>query len=410
MIETVRNQKLRSGYGITEVGVIPDDWKVIDLSTLCTLQRGFDITESSRVPGNIPVYSSSGLCYYHNQAMAVPPGVVTGRKGLLGRVFLIREPYWPHDTTLWVKDFRGNSPAFVALVLEHFHLERLDAATSVPTLNRNNLFGHAIAIPAARLEQEAIANALSEVDDLITSLERLIGKKRAIKQGMMQELLTGRTRLDGLTKAWLKISLGELGTTVRGVGYNPSQDLSMHRTKHTVDLLRANNVQNGTLDLNDVQFVKRSRVRSNQFMQFGDVLVCAANGSKQLVGKAASINAVGSDSMTFGAFMMIFRPNPRKVMPSYAALHFQTKQYRDWIEVLLAGSSINNLKPSDVATFAILLPSGEEQRRIIGIFNEVDGELLALERRLGATRAIKQGMMQELLTGRTRLSAQEVTE
>ena len=89
-------------------------------------------------------------------------------------------------------------PAYVALVLQNFHLERLDAATSVPTLNRNNLAGLLIALPPTKAEQEAIAEALSDADALIESLEQLIAKKRQIKQGAMQELLTGKKRLPGL--------------------------------------------------------------------------------------------------------------------------------------------------------------------------------------------------------------------
>lgn len=90
---------------------------------------------------------------------------------------------------------RGNQPAFVDLVLQAFHFERLDAATSVPTLNRNSRAGHAVAIPTARAEQQAIAEALGDADALIESLKHLLAKKRHIKQGMMRELLTGRIRL-----------------------------------------------------------------------------------------------------------------------------------------------------------------------------------------------------------------------
>ena len=126
--------EVKAGYKWTEVGVIPEDWKAIDLSCLCSMQRGFDITEATRIPGTVPVYTSSGRSYFHNKVMVAPPGVVTGRKGILGKVFLINEPFWPHDTTLWIKDFKSNHPAYVALVLQNFHLERLDAATSVPKL------------------------------------------------------------------------------------------------------------------------------------------------------------------------------------------------------------------------------------------------------------------------------------
>ena len=105
--------------------------------------------------------------------------------------------------------------------------------------------------------------------------------------------------------------------------------------------------------------------------------------------------------------MMVYRPDETKVMPEYAALQFQTKTYRDWIELLLAGSSINNLRPTDVSSLPIRLPHRSEQERVVRIFEDIDGELRAIEARLEATRAVKQGMMQELLTGRTRLPVDE---
>jgi type I restriction enzyme, S subunit len=94
-----------------------------------------------------------------------------------------------------VKDFKGNYPVYVALVLKNFHLERLDAATSVPTLNRNNLVGHRVPISPTKAEQKAIAEALGTMDSEIALLESQLAKYRQIKQGMMQNLLTGRVRL-----------------------------------------------------------------------------------------------------------------------------------------------------------------------------------------------------------------------
>jgi len=205
--------EVKAGYKETEVGIIPEDWVAINLSEFCTLQRGFDITEATRVSGTIPVYSSSGLSYYHNKAMVSPPGVVTGRKGILGKVFLINEPFWPHDTTLWVKDFKGNHPAYVALVLKNFHLERLDAATAVPTLNRNNLVGYVVAVPTSIAEQKAIAKALSDADALIEALEGLIAKKRHVKQGAMSELMSGRVRLPGFSDEWKVVTFDSLCKT-----------------------------------------------------------------------------------------------------------------------------------------------------------------------------------------------------
>lgn len=112
----------------TEIGVIPKKWKVGKFIELCQLQRGFDLTETTRKNGEIPVYSSSGISYYHNEAKAKPPGVVTGRKGIIGKVFFIDTPYWPHDTTLWVTDFKRNDPKYVFWFLTFFKLERFDAS------------------------------------------------------------------------------------------------------------------------------------------------------------------------------------------------------------------------------------------------------------------------------------------
>lgn len=185
----------------TQSGVVPEGWRDCDISDLCTLQRGFDLTEATRKPGPVPVYSSSGLAYFHDEAKLQPPAVITGRKGLLGKVFLVEEPCWPHDTTLWVKDFKGNDPRYVSIFLDQFRLERFDAATSVPTLNRNSLVGHPIHLPPAP-EQRVIAAALSDVDSLLSGLDRHITKIRDLKQAAMQQLLTGQTRLPGFSGEW----------------------------------------------------------------------------------------------------------------------------------------------------------------------------------------------------------------
>ena len=157
-----------------------DEWRDCDISDLCGLQRGFDITEATRKPGDVPVYSSSGVSYYHNKSKVKPPVVITGRKGLIGRVFFVEEPCWPHDTTLWVRDFKGNDPKFVYFYLSHFRLERFDAATSVPTLNRNNVTGIPIKLPALP-QQCIIAKALSDLEELINALDQLVAKKRDLK-------------------------------------------------------------------------------------------------------------------------------------------------------------------------------------------------------------------------------------
>lgn len=283
-------------------------------------------------------------------------------------------------------------------------IARTSVRSGQPGVNGQEYAQLPVPVPAIQI-QNAVAEVMTDVDHLIAALERVITKKLAIKQGMLQQLLTGRTRLPGFDRAWTTKSLAELGVTVRGVGYKPERDLSARRTSFTVDLLRANNVQDGTLNLNDVQHVDRRRVRADQYLREGDVLVCAANGSKRLVGKAAPVRGIREASLTFGAFMMVYRPNKALVVPSFAALQFQAKHYREWIEVLLAGSSINNIRPSDLAAFEVLLPDGDEQSAIASVLTDVDDEIELLHQRLAKARALRQGIMQQLLTGRTQLPA-----
>jgi type I restriction enzyme S subunit len=107
--------------------------------------------------------------------------------------------------------------------------------------------------------------------------------------------------------------------------------------------------------------------------------------------------------MTFGAFMMVYRPEPAKVLPSFVAQLFHTKAYREWVEVLLAGSSINNLKPSDLGEFAFRLPSFAEQRSTSVALSDSDGLIGTLEHLITKRQVIMQGIMHELLTARTRL-------
>jgi len=136
------------------------------LGEVFTLQRGFDITKKEQTDGPYPVVSSGGVASYHNAYKVRGPGVVIGRKGTLGKAFYLDEAYWPHDTTLWIKDFKGNHPKFLYYFLKELPLERLDSGSANPTLNRK--FVHLIEsyIPNAD-SQKSIADFLSLLDKKI---------------------------------------------------------------------------------------------------------------------------------------------------------------------------------------------------------------------------------------------------
>lgn len=148
------------------------DWTRTTVGDVITLQRGFDITKTQQNPGVVPVVSSGGISSYHDTAMVKRPGVVMGRKGTLGKVFYLDRDYWPHDTTLWVKDFKGNDPRFVYYFLGTLDFLSMDVGSSNPTLNRNHVHPVQISWPSVS-EQGAIASVLGALDDKITVNERI---------------------------------------------------------------------------------------------------------------------------------------------------------------------------------------------------------------------------------------------
>jgi type I restriction enzyme S subunit len=181
--------------GQTRLPGFSGEWEVKRLGDVCPLQRGFDLLTTNLRQGPYPVVYSNGVSSYHNTFMVKGPGVVTGRSGTIGNVHFVSEDFWPHNTSLWVTNFKGNSPKFVFYLLGSLALENFGTGSGVPTLNRNDVHAHRVSVPPSDAEQTAIATVLSDMDAELTALEVRRDKTRALKQGMMQELLTGRIRL-----------------------------------------------------------------------------------------------------------------------------------------------------------------------------------------------------------------------
>ena len=159
------------------------NWKEKHLGDVLQFQRGFDLLAKDRTEGLIPVVSSSGITGYHNTAKAKKPGVIIGRKGTLGTVHYINTDYWPHDTTLWIKDFKENLPRFVYYFLKLMHLEKFDVGASNPTLNRNHIHKIKLVFPPIETQRK-IAGILSAYDDLIENNKRRI----ALLEKMAEEI------------------------------------------------------------------------------------------------------------------------------------------------------------------------------------------------------------------------------
>ena len=185
---------------IAGLGTIPAKWSVMPLGNFATLQRGADLAVQDRGSGSIPVYGSNGVLGTHAQPLCSGPGVITGRSGSIGRVYFADRPYWPLNTTLYVRDFHGNNERFTYWLLTSLRLDRYAASTGVPSLNRNFVHPKAIAVPS-RDEQDTIATLLDAVEKTMRQHDLHRDALVSLKALTTHDLLTGRTRAHKLLGA-----------------------------------------------------------------------------------------------------------------------------------------------------------------------------------------------------------------
>ena len=175
----------------SELGLVPKGWRVGKLEELLVLQRGFDLPAADRVEGAYPIIAASGPAGTHNVAMAKPPGVITGRSGVLGRVFLALEDYWPLNTTLWVKEFRAASSCYAYELLKRLDFASFNAGSAVPTLNRNHVHSLPYLIPPRGCVDayELVANALH------SKVRASQEQAQILRDTLLPRLISGQLRL-----------------------------------------------------------------------------------------------------------------------------------------------------------------------------------------------------------------------
>jgi len=182
--------------------MVVNNWFETTIGEQATLQRGIDITRAEQRPGRVPVVSSGGISSYHDTVQIKAPGVVLGRKGVVGSVYYIPEDYWPHDTTLWVKDFHGNHPRFIYYFFKSIAslIARMDVGSANPTLNRNHVHPIKVLWPPIA-EQKTIAHILGTLDDKIELNQQMNQTLEAIARALFKSWFIDfdpvRAKLDG---------------------------------------------------------------------------------------------------------------------------------------------------------------------------------------------------------------------
>ena len=178
----------------SNLGLVPKGWLIGELQDLLVLQRGFDLPASERIAGDYPLIAASGPSGTHHIAMAKGPGVVTGRSGVLGKVFLTLEDYWPLNTTLWVKKFNRATPCYAYELLKLLDFSSFNAGSAVPTLNRNHIHGLKYVLPPLELVQayEDIARAIHL---RVLENNRQVQTLTQLRDTLLPRLISGQLRL-----------------------------------------------------------------------------------------------------------------------------------------------------------------------------------------------------------------------
>lgn len=415
-----------AGYKQTEIGLLPADWSdsTLDSIALVTsgkrLPLGTKLTERETPHPYIRVTDMRGATVSLADLRYVPievfPAIknyriferdifisVAGTLGLVGKI--------PRDldgANLTENADRITNITCVQDYLLHVlaspciqnTIEELRTVGAQPKLALERIRKFQIPLPPTKAEQEAIAEALSDADALIESLEQLIAKKHQIKQGTMQALLTGKQRISSFSGEWVKRRLGDLATLKARIGW---QGLTTKEYLNSGNyyLVTGTDFRNGYIDWGCCHFVDESRYKQDRNIQLklSDVLV-TKDGT---IGKVALIDSLGRPA-TLNSGIFVIRPIDGAFYPEFFYYLLCSRQFVDFLEQLSAGSTINHLYQKDFVGFIFNAPhSVEEQTAIATILTDMDAELAELETRLAKTRQLKQGMVQELLTGRIRL-------
>jgi len=325
--------------------------------------------------------------------------------------------YDPHDGELVYAGFLINiapdkrqlNPSYLSLYAQTKEYWNWVARTSMrsgqPGINSREYSRLPVPVPDITT-QNLIAEKMADVDALIACLEQVTTKKQAIKQGMMQELLTGKTRLFGFTERWQPVSLRELGATYGGLSGKTKDDFG-HGSAQYVTFME---VMAGPLLRGER--LERVRVstseRQNRVLR-GDILFNGSSETPEEVALAAAVDFDPAEETYLNSFCFGYRAKRSgRINPTYLAFFFRSSSGRNLISSLAQGATRYNIAKSKFLDLAPELPLIEEQNAITSVLVDAEREVDALRTRLQKAKAIKQGMMQELLSGRTRLPITEV--
>jgi type I restriction enzyme S subunit len=398
------------------------EWRTLTLGEVCELKRGYDLPAARREPGSVPIISSSGVSGLHSVAKVIGPGVVTGRYGSLGQVFYVEEDFWPLNTALYVRDFKGNDPGFVAALLQSMDLARYDGAAAVPGLNRNHLHTLPVQLPPFD-QQVAISRVLRALDALIENNTRRIEILEAMAQAIYREWFVEfrypghegvplqDSELGLIPELWRPLSLGEVLEFHIGGGWG-SEVRESHFTEPA-------NVIRGT----DIPKARRLAIGScpdrfhtpsnlkKRLLEVGDLVLEVSGGSKgQPVGRSLLVSQALLDQFESGvicaSFCKLLRSDPAVLAPEIVHLHLLRLYESGEIDAYQVQSTgITNLRFAQlIAGDRVVVPPTDVQREFLTVIQPI----LALAANLGIGNRVlgdsRNLLLPRLITGEVDVS------
>lgn len=415
---------VKPGYKQTEMGVVPEVWEVCHLSDISTKITDGDHITPKRTRHGYYLLSARNVLngaidvsdvdyvgdeeYFRMKRRCGPEAgdILISCSGTIGRVTVVPagfECVLVRSAALAKLD-RGKADAYYIQYWLQSNQAQVQIANSVNQGAQPNLFlNHIERLQCPRpplQEQHSIAAALSDVDALLGALKRLIAKKRDLKQATMQQLLTGKIRLPGFHREWEFKALGDLGSTFGGLTGKTKADFGEGSGQYVTFM---NVISNVVINCDAFERVKVSPTESQNRVMKGDLLF---NGSSETPEEVAlcSVLAEDVDNLFLNSFCFGFRFRETVETDGlFLAYYLRSKSGREMMKSLAQGSTRYNLSKVALLKSLLRLPQLPEQKAIASVLADMDAELAALEQRQAKTLALKQGMMQELLTGRTRL-------
>lgn len=411
----------------TEIGLLPEDWDVKSLSEIGVFSKGFGITRDQAQSGNIPcirygeIYTTHHnyirrFCSYISQEIAnTSTKLKTGdilfagsgeTKEEIGKAvaFVGREDAYAGGDIIILSPKINVSSLFLGFVLNNESSVKqkssLGQGDAVVHIHAKELAGVLVPFPNHN-EQHAIASVLSEMDTMILRLEQAIAKKKMMKEGAMQQLLTGKVRLKGFMEPWVEKSMMEIGQTYNGITGKGKADFGHGNSKYITFL---NILNNPSINLDELESVDIDPINDGQNeVRKGDLFFNTSSETPEDVGTCSTLMH-DIENVYLNSFCFGFRLKDSEISGLFMSYYFRSEIGRREMTTLAQGATRYNLSKENFYKIIVRVPkTKEEQNAITKVLATMDSEISALEAERDKYISIKQGMMQKLLTGQIRL-------